>query len=118
MPTELTPAELDAIRARNDNHIRCRTNPSRIHTKDIPALLSHADALAAKVSRLEGEHRRRRVDDELPPHGALVVAGHDDGFDPSLVTWNEHREGWEGQNGSFRRRSGFDWWAPIAPEEE
>lgn len=86
--------------------------------EDRDALLSHADALQAKVARLEGEHRRRRVDDELPPHGALVVAWHDDGFDPSLVVWNEHGEGWEGQNGSFRRRSGFDWWAPIAPEEE
>lgn len=52
MPTELTTAELDAIRARLNG---IRMISGIWYERDIKALLSHADALAAKVARLEGE---------------------------------------------------------------
>jgi hypothetical protein len=54
--------------------------------------------LQEKVARLEGEHRRRRVSEELPPRHAPIVVGFDNGF-----TWVYD---WDGN-----RR--FDWWAPI-----
>ncbi len=50
--TELTAEQIAAIRARHDNP-RWFRHPQSV--ADTDALLSHADALAAKVERLEGE---------------------------------------------------------------
>ena len=55
MPTELSPEELDAIRARHEAAPRFEIPAKETRSDDIEALLSHADALAAKVARLEGE---------------------------------------------------------------
>lgn len=64
-PTELTPDALAAIRARNkvnkELEIPHVEYPHCPYCNHIPALLSHADALAAKVARLEGERDAARA---------------------------------------------------------
>lgn len=180
-PTELTPAELDAIRARQTQHSEINSPLLRavLLEEDIPALLSHADALQAKVAhakgayskmneevcqtlgaalgmprfcddqanfpgtteadgvcvgehvaetiameaarriaelqakaaRLEGEYRRRRVDDELPENGETVVVGYGGCVSAFvLAKWSAGK--WVVGGASFPRQD-FDWWAPI-----
>lgn len=78
------------------------------------------DEMQAKAQRLAGEHRRRRVSEELPEDRQIVVVGRDDNegaYGMHIATWDEGGELWERADiGSWARRSSYDWWAPIPKE--
>jgi len=85
--------------------------------RPVSPLLSEFDFWAYAPGEVaECEYRRRRVDDELPEDGEMVVVGYDGCVSAFIVAkWAAGR--WSVSGATFPRQD-FDWWAPIPKETD
>lgn len=95
-----------------DAEVALRNLTAREDDTDIPALLSHADALAAKVARLEDP---LIATSERLPEPAEYVLLYDsvEYFSIGYRYKNERQDAWALMGGGLFHLSHFPYWAPL-----